>query len=169
MPTDARALGAIFNIGSVTPPVDAVAGAITGLRTRLRDYQGVSFVVVATGASTDVSDFDLQEHNASTGGTSQDLDIVTYAFYRSEATLDGDEAWTRWSQSAASEITNIGAASEQLCMVVEVGADQLSDGFQYVSLNAPQGSNATHFTAIVPILWGPKVQRYPTSLLAPLT
>lgn len=170
MVTDQRALGSVFNVGSVTVPTDAVAGAITGARTRLRDYEVCSFVVVTTGASTDITDLDLQEHNASSGGTSQDLDIITYAFYRSEATLDGDETWTRWSQSAASEITNIGAASEELLAVVEVKADQLSDGFDYVSLNVPDlGTNGTRHVAIIPILTGLKFQRYPTSLIAPLT
>lgn len=170
MPTDQRALGAIFNIGTVTVPTDAVAGAITGGRTRLKDCEGVSFIVVATGASTDITDLDLREHNASSGGTSQDLDIVTYAFYKSATTLDGSEVWSRWSQSAASEVTDIGAASQQLLAVVEVRAEQLSDGFSYVSLDVPDlGSNATRHVTIVPLMWGLKVQRYPTSLLAPRT
>lgn len=169
MVTDARALGDRFNIGSVTVPTDAVAGAITGGRNNLSDYEGVSFVIVSAAGSTDITDLDLQEHNASTGGTSQDLDIVTAMFYRSETTVDGDELWTKWTQSAASEVTNIGAASEELVAVLDVRADQLSDGFKYVSLNVPDlGTNGTRFIAIVPILWGLKVRRYPTSMLAPL-
>jgi hypothetical protein len=171
--TDQRALGAIFDVGTITVPTDAVAGAITGGRTRLRDATGVSFVVVATGASTDVLDLDLQEHNALTGGTSQDLDVASYFFYKSATTLDGSEVWTRGTAAPSnpgSELTDIGAASQQTLVVVEVRADQLSDGFGYVSLNVPDlGTNGTKHVAIVPILWGLKVQRYPTSLLAPRT
>lgn len=170
MTTGAYALGTAFNVGSVTVPTDAVAGAITGARVHLRDYSVCSFVVVTTGASTDITDVDLQEHSASSGGTSQDLDIITTYYYKSEATLDGDEQWTEGTQSAASEITNVGAASEELLLVVEVRAEQLSDGFEWVSLNVPDlGTNGTRHVCIVPILTGLRAQRKPTLLPAPLT
>ena len=170
MTTDARALGKIYNVGSVTVPTDAVAAAITGARTSHRHCQGVSYIIVTTGGSTDITDLDLQEHSAYTSGTSQDLDIVTKMFYRSEASVDGDEAWTAWSQSAASEVTNIGAASEELVAVLDVGSEQLSDGFYYTSLNVPDlGSNGTRYVAIIPIMYGLHVQRYPTNLAVPLS
>lgn len=168
MTTAAYALGKDFNIGAVTVPTDAVAGAITGARTHLKDYAVCSFVVVTTGASTDITDVDLQEHDASSGGNSQDLDIITKYYYKSEASLDGDEQWTEGSQSAASEISNVGAASEELLLVVEVRAEQLSDGFEWVSLNVPDlGTNATRHVAIIPVLTGLKSQRAPQNLPAP--
>ena len=170
MTTGAYALGKDFNIGSVNVPADAVADAITGLRTHMKDYAVCSFVVVTTGASTDITDVDLQEHTAASGGTSQDLDIITKYYYRSEATLDGDEIWVEGSQSAGSEIANVGAASQELLLVVEVRAEQLSDGFEWVSLNIPDlGTNGTRHCAIIPILTGLKFQRKPTQLAAPLT
>lgn len=163
-------LGAAFNVGSVTVPTDAVAAAITGPRINMKDVGCCSFVVVTTGASTDITDVDLQEHTASTGGTTQDLDIVTTYYYKTEATLDGDEIWTKGTQTAASEITNVGAASEELLLVVEVRPEQMSDGFDYVSLNVPDlGTNGTRHVAIVPILTGLKVQRAPENLAAPLS
>jgi hypothetical protein len=151
----------------VTVPTDAVAGAITGGRTHMRDAAVCSFVVAVQGNSTDILDVDLQEHNAATSGTSQDLDIITKYYYRSEATLDGDELWTEGSQSAGSEITNVGAASEELLLVIEVRAEQLSDGFEWVSLNVPDlGTNGTRFVSIIPFLTGLKSQRHPPSLPA---
>jgi hypothetical protein len=168
MTTAAYALGAAFNIGAVTVPTDAVAGAITGARTYMRDAAVCSFVVITTGASTDITDVDLQEHNAASGGTSQDLDIITAYYYKTEATLDGDEIWTAGTQTAASEITNVGAASEELLLVVEVRAEQLSDDFKWVSLNVPDlGTNGTRHVAIIPVLTGLKVQRTPANLPAP--
>lgn len=168
MPTTARGLGAIFNIGAVTVPTDAVAGAITGLRTHMKDCAAVSFVIVTTGGSTDITDLDLQEANAATGGTAQDLDIITKMYYRSEASLDGDEIWVEWTQAAGSEVTNIGAASEELLAVVEVRSDQLSDGFEWVSLNVPDlGTNGTRFVAVIPIMTGLAYQRHPTLLADP--
>lgn len=168
MAVEAYALGKAFNVGATTPPTDAVAGAITGARTRLKDAAVCSFVVVTTGASTDITDVDLQEHNAASGGTSQDLDIITTYYYKTETTLDGDEQWTKGTQSAASEITNVGAASEELLLVVEVRAEQLSDGFEWVSLNVPDlGTNGSRHVATIPILTGLKVQRAPEKLAAP--
>jgi hypothetical protein len=165
MTTGASALGRLFNVSVGAVPTDAVAGAITGNRIHLKDCGGVSFIVVATGASTDVLDLDLQEHNAATGGTSQDLDIITKFYYQSEATLDGDETWTEGSQSAASEITNVGAASEETLVVVEVRSEQLSDGFEWVSLNVPDlGTNGTKHVAILNVAHDLMVMRKPTNL-----
>lgn len=165
MTTGASALGRLFNVSVGAVPTDAVAGAITGNRIHLKDCGGVSFIVVATGASTDILDLDLQEHNAATGGTSQDLDIITKAYYQSETTLDGDETWTEWSQSAASEITNIGAASTEQLVVLEVRAEQLSDGFEWVSLNVPDlGTNGTKHVAILNVAHDLMVMRKPTNL-----
>lgn len=168
MAVEAYALGRHFDVGAVTVPTDAVAGAITGARTHMKNAAICSFVIVTTGASTDITDIDLQEHNAASGGTSQDLDVITTYYYKSEATLDGDEQWTKGTQSAASEITNVGAASQELLLVVEVRAEQLSDGFEWVSVNVPDlGTNGTRHVAIIPVLSGLKVQRAPEKLAIP--
>lgn len=165
MTTGASALGRLFNVSLGAVPADAVAAAITGSRVHLKDVGGVSFIVVASAGSTDILDVDLQEHNAATGGTSQDLDIITKYYYQSETTLDGDETWTEGSQTAASEITNIGAASEEQLVVIEVRSEQLSDGFEWVSLNVPDlGTNGTKYVAILNVVHDLMVMRKPTNL-----
>lgn len=165
MTTGARGLGRVFNASVGAVPTDAVAGAITGNRIHMKDCDTVAFLVVASAGSTDILDLDLQEHNAATGGTSQDLDIITKYYYQSEATLDGDETWTEGSQSAASEITDIGTASTQQLVVVEVGSEQLSDGFEWVSLNVPDlGTNGSKYVAVINLAVDLNVQRKPTNL-----
>lgn len=165
MTTGARGLGRVFNASAGAVPTDAVAGAITGNRIHMKDCDTVAFLVIAAAGSTDVLDLDLQEHNAATGGTSQDLDIITKYYYQTEATLDGDETWTEGSQAAGSEITDVGAASQQQLVVVEVGSEQLSDGFEWVSLNVPDlGTNGTKFVAIINLALDLNVQRKPTNL-----
>lgn len=160
-----RALGRLFDIGVGAVPTDAVAGAITGKRCALNGARGITFVVVTTGASTDVTDVDVQEHTAYTGGTSRDLDVVTEFFYKSETTLDNDESWVRGTQSAASEITDVGAASEELLLVVEVEASQLSDDATHVSLNIPDlGTNGTRHCAVLYFLHELRYQRRPDKL-----
>jgi hypothetical protein len=161
-------LGRLFDVSVGAVPTDAVAGAITGNRVHLKNAGGVTILVVTTGASTDITDVDLQQHTAASGGTTADLDIITAYYYKSETTLDGDETWTRGTQSAASEITNVGAASEELLLAVEVDASQLSDGYEWVSLNIPDlGTNGTRHCAVLYLLRDLAVQRTPANLVQP--
>ena len=169
MVTEGGPLGATFNIGGVTVPVDAASGnGETGLRVYMRNHIWCSFVVIQNtdAGTTDDIAVDLREHNASTGGTSQDLDIITEYHVQSETALDGDETWSTTTQSAASEISAIaGTAELELVLVVSVHQDQLSDGFDWLSLDiANLGSTDTQFTAIIPILTGLQVQRKPANL-----
>jgi hypothetical protein len=162
-------LGRLFDISTGCVPTDAVAGAITGKRVSLKNAGGVTIVVITTGTSTDITDVDLQQHTAATGGTTADLDIIDHYYYKTEATLDGDETWTKGTQTAASEITNVGAASEELLLVIEVDATELSDGYYYVSLDIPDlGTNATRHCAILYLLRDLEVMRAPANLAAPL-
>jgi hypothetical protein len=163
-----EALGRLFDVVVGAVPTDAVAGAITGNRVHLKNAGGVTIVVCTTGASTDITDVDLQQHTVATSGTPADLDIIDHYYYKSETTLDGDETWTRGTQSAASEITNVGAASEELLLVIEVDAAELTDGYEWVSLNVPDlGTNGTRHCTILYLLRDLEVQRAPQTLVNP--
>jgi hypothetical protein len=166
-------LGRLFDLSTGWTPVDAQT-AQTGKRVSLRNASGCT-VVVFKGAGTagDDHSYDLQQHTASSGGTTADLDIVDHYYLKNETTLDGDETWTKVTQSAASEITDAGGAgtsaeSEQI-VVIEVSASQLSDGYSYISLNSGgEGSNA-QLSACLYILHDLDVQRAPANLVAPLS
>lgn len=165
MTTDARALGKTFDLTNALSVVDLNTAANTGLFINMKNAEVCTFVFFAA-AGTAGADlvFDLQESTALSGGTTQDLDIITDWFKKEEATLDGDETWTRVSQAAASEITvtDTGAAVEQI-YVIEVLASQLSDGFKYLSLNVADASQAK-IGGVLAILSGLKVQRKPENL-----
>lgn len=167
------ALGRLFDISVGWSPVDAQT-AQTGKRVSLRNAGGCTIVVVkAAGTAGDDHSYDLQQHTASTGGTTADLDIVTAYYLKQETTLDGDETWTRVTQSAASEITDAGAAGtsaeQEQILVIEVDAKQLTDGYDYISLNSGgEGSNAQLSTCIY-LLRDLAVQRTPANLVAPLS
>lgn len=163
-------LGRLFDVSTAFVPTDAVAGAITGKRVSLKNAGGCTIVVQTTGGSTDITDVDLQQHTASSSGTTADLDVIDHYYYKSEATLDGDETWTRATQTAASEITNVGAASEELLLVIEVEATQLSDGYSYISLDIPDlGSNGTRLCSGLYFLRELRAPRKPANLIAPLS
>jgi hypothetical protein len=167
------ALGRLFDISVGWSPVDAQT-AQTGKRVSLRNAGGCTIVVVkAAGTAGDDHSYDLQQHTASTGGTTADLDIVSAYYLKSETTLDGDETWTRVTQTAASEITEAGgagtSAEQEQILVIEVDAKQLTDGYDYISLNSGgEGSNAQLSTCIY-LLRDLAVQRTPANLVAPLS
>lgn len=162
------ALGNKIDIGIGAVPADVVAAAITGKRFHLKNYASVTIVVVAGSGSTDIMDVDLQQHTALTGGTSTDLDIITQYFLKEATTLAGTEQWAKVTQAVASEITDIGSASKQQLAVIEVDSAQLSDGYEWISLDMPDaGSNGTKFAAILYIGHGLRYARSPELLPQP--
>lgn len=167
MTTDAYALGKVFDITNALSIVDLNTADNTGLLINMKNAQVCTFVFFGD-AGTSGADlaFDLQESNALSGGTTRDLEIITDWFKKEETTLDGDETWTRVSQTAASEVTvtNTGAEVEQI-YVFEVRADQLSDGYEYLSLNIADATQAK-IGGVLAILSGLRVQRKPENLAA---
>ncbi|MGI5286636.1 hypothetical protein ACQEVF_25310 [Nonomuraea polychroma] len=165
-----EALGRLFNIAAVVAPVDLSGGAQTGARVHLRDGEGVAFVYFAdAGTDGEDVDLDVQEHNASSAGTSQDLDVVTRWFSKREATLDNDEQWTKHTQTAASEV-DLGddEGQNQVLAVVEVSSKSLSDGYEWVSVNTTDpGATAGKLGCVLAIVYDLTVQRSP-ELLADL-
>jgi hypothetical protein len=144
-----EALGRLFNIASVVAPVDLSSGAATGARVRLRQGTGVAFVYFAASA-----------------GTSSDLDVVTHFYSKREATLDNDETWVRSTQSAASEV-DLGAdeGENQVIAVVEVQANQLSDGYEWVSVNTTDsGTTAGKVGCVLAIVYDLQAMRKPENL-----
>lgn len=167
------ALGREFDVSIGWSPVDAQT-AQTGKRVSLRNAGGCTILVIkAAGTAGDDHSYDLQQHTAATGGTTADLDIVSYYYLKDEATLDGDETWTKLTQTAASEITEAGgagtSAEHEQIIAIEVDARQLSDGYSYISLNSGgEGSNAQLSTCIY-LLRDLAVPRTPANLVAPLS
>jgi hypothetical protein len=166
-------LGRLFDLSTGVVPVD-LQTAQTGKRVSLRNCGAVTIVLFkAAGTAGDDPTVTLQEHNASSGGTSQNLAIIDHYYLKNEATLDGDETWTRKTQSAAATIADPGGATtsaeEQQIVAIEVRGEQLSDGFSYVSLNvADTGTNA-QLGGVLYILHDLDVQRAPANLVAPLS
>lgn len=160
-----EALGRLFDVAQIVAPVDINGAGATGNRVHLKNASACTFLVsLAAGANATV--IDLQEHDAATGGTSQDLDIVTRCYKKSEATLDADETWTLVTQAAASEVTTGGALQE--LWAIEVDAASLSDGFGWVSVNLSDPA-AAEAASVVAILHDLNVQRDPANLVNPNT
>lgn len=158
-------LGRLFNVSQIVAPVDINGTGATGNRMHLIGASAVTFLVsLAAGANATV--IDLREHDAATGGTSQDLDVVDRCYKQSEATLDGDETWTLVTQVAASEVTTGGALQE--LWAIHVDASTLSDGFEWISVDLSD-PGAAEAASVVAILHDLTVQRDPAALVNPNT
>jgi hypothetical protein len=162
-----RGLGNTFDIGSAFVPVDFnTSDAATGHRVHLRNYESIAFVLFK-GAGTAGADpvVTVQEHNAASSGTSQNLAVITEFYSKTETSLDGDEVWVRTTQAAAAT-ANMGltTAEEEGIHVIEFEAPQLSAGFEWISCNiAATVANAQLVSGLY-ILSGLKMQGEPTRL-----
>jgi hypothetical protein len=144
-----EALGRLVDISAGVAPLD-LQTARTGKRVSMRRSASL-MVVVNKGIGTAGDDpvITLQEHTASSGGTSQNLATITQYYVKSATTpgLTGAETWTRIGQAAAATIADPGGAgtsaeSEQI-VVFHVDGPELSDGFTHLSVNvADTGTNA---------------------------
>lgn len=161
------ALGRLFDVKPCVVPIDLSSGAQTGLRVNLRDWGGCAFVYFAdAGTAGEDVDLDIQQHTVATSGSPADLDVVTQWHSMRETTFDNDETWTTSTQAAGSEIDLGDDEGEVQCMaVVEVTADQLSDGYSWVSCNVTDpGTTTGKLGCVIAIRYDPKRGRAPANL-----
>ena len=166
-----EALGRLYNIVPIISPQVINNGAdVTGNRVHLLGGSSVDFVVITdAGTAGDDLDLDLQVHTAATGGVSADLDVIDHYYMQSETTLDGNETWTEYTQTAASEITDAGgagtSAEEENLVVIHVDAAQLPSGYEWVSIDTRSaGANNNKYAACIAIINDLTVQRKPDLL-----
>jgi hypothetical protein len=171
-----RILGRDIDLAvGINPVADLAAGANTGKRVHMRNYEtlGVLFFKNAASAGTDTITLTLQEHNANTGGTSQNLAAITDWYYKSTAAaLAGTEGWTEVTQAAAATLALPDSgpikAANQAMVYFEVGAPSLSAGFQWLSVNiADPGSGGTILGGVFYCLGDLKIMRRPDLLAQP--
>ncbi len=160
-------LGKDFDVLHMQEPIDLKATS-TGARIDMKNYNGVCFVGYLTnGTAAEEVTFTLKEHTAATGGTSTALATVATYYTKSEATLDGDEAWTKVTQTAASTVTDATWDDElQVLVCFEVTADEMSDGYEWLSIDIADPGTA-HLGAVLAIGYGLRVQRTPGNLAQP--
>lgn len=165
-----KALGRLFDLVSGINPIDLGAGANTGNRVNLKHAGGVTIVLFKeVGAAGEDPVITLQEHNAATGGTSQNLAVIDTIYQKTKATaLLGDETWTKVTQAKAATATLTGLGDDFGIFVIEVEASQLSDGFNWVSVNiADVGATGGQLGAVLYILRDLEIQRKPENLVNP--
>jgi len=171
-----RGLGNLLDFGvGINPVADIAAGANTGKRIHMRNYEslGVAFFKNAASAGTDTVILTLQESNANTGGTVQNLAAITDWYYKSTAAaLAGTEAWTEQTQAAAATLsladTGPIKAANQAIVFFEIEAQSLSAGFEWLQVNiADPGSGGTILGGVFYVPNGLRIGRRPDLLAQP--
>jgi hypothetical protein len=162
-------LGRLFDINIAFAPVDLNTAGGAGLLTDLSNAAGVTFVVLlgaqASGTETEVLTVREAQDGSATG--EQDLDVVDHYYIKKEATLDGEETWALVTQTAG-DITIAGADRDKQCIIAfYVSANQLSDGFTHVTVDAGDPGAVARLGAGIAILHDLVVQRDPAKLAAP--
>lgn len=159
-------LGRLVDFSCAVPPYDSQSGAKTGKRFCMQDCGGVMVVIFkAAGIAGDDPTFTLQEATAYTGGTTQNLAAITAYAEKSETALDGDEAWTVTTQSAAATLTDATWAEKEAIIVFDVKAGTLSDNYTHILVNyADTGSGGTQPMAVLYVPYDLKVQRAPANM-----
>lgn len=133
-----------YDVVNLLTPVDLSTGANQGKRVLVAHAAWVTIIVhKAAGTAGQDPTIDVQQANAASGGTEKDLDVVDHYYLKAEATLDGDEAWTKPTQTAASEIADPGgagtSAEEEQIIVIEIdpaGLD-IANGFKWITIDIP--------------------------------
>ncbi len=132
-----RALGRVFDVVPIA----------SGVYISMINCSGITFV--CTGADT----FSVKEAKTSGGGSNQAVGNVITQYYQNTSTA-GAAGWTLQTQSAAATVVQGSAYTT----VIEIFADMLDDGFDYVYCHA---AGAGLVTAITHDL---TVQRKPANL-----
>lgn len=116
------------------------------VRFSLRNCSGVVFLV---DTPANASTLTVQECNAASGGTAQNLAAITEYFTQTNG------VWTRLTQAAAATVT-VSGTPDLLAVYIPQGA--LSDGFAYLSPN--HSAKATEV-----VMSDLDVQRFPQNLV----
>lgn len=179
MGIEVEGLGFIYDVGTCWAPVDLdTANGATGKRIAMMPGRGITFLFFgAVGGSEDLV-LDFQQHTAYTGGTSKDLDADTansgvagstgidHYWIKAETALDNDEQWVKVTQSAASEVTVVGATygAQQKIVAVEVYPGMLADGYTHVSVNASITTSTAQLAGGLYVVHGLRYPRRPDRL-----
>jgi len=167
-------LGRLYDLSCGFIPVDMQTAANTGKRVSLKNATGVTIVLFkAIGTAGDDPVLTLKQHTASSSGTTANLATIDHYYLKtSTSALAGTETWSKVTQSAAATITDPGGAgtsaeSAQI-VAIEVGANQLTDGYSYVSLDVADVGGNAQLGCVLYILHELTAARAPANLPAGL-
>lgn len=165
-----RGLGRTYDVSISQAPVDQSGGATTGKRVSLAEARHVDLLIVKAAEATGTDDpvLTIQQHKVNTSGTPANLATIDHYWKKSQTTMDGTETWTYVSQAASQTVTLTGEATKQGLYVIEIEADDLTDGYHYVSANIADAGSTAQLLGSVWVLGQLAVERKPSNMRAGL-
>jgi hypothetical protein len=136
------------NIKPVNVPVDMNSAAITGARIKLDTGNRLAIHIHMGDSTSATASFTLQQHNASTAGTSKALSVAN-PYYHKKAALD---VFTKVIPDTATEAYDLSSifANDEGIVVFEVLAEDLDveGGYYWASLNVADSGAAKLISAV---------------------
>lgn len=166
-----EALGRLCDIVAGVAPLD-LQTARTGNRVHLKNSASCMIVVFkGAGTAGDDPTVTLRQHTAASSGSSANLATIDHYYLKNATSLAGSETWTKVTQSVAATVVDPGgagtSAESQQILVVHVDGAELSDGYEWLSLDvADTGTNA-QLGAVLYFLYDLEIQRAPANLANP--
>lgn len=132
---------------TVAAPVDLNTAAVTGLRVDMRNLKRVAFMVIlAAGTSTTTHGFTLKQHTVASSGTPADLSVMNPYYHK----IGAATSFTKVDPTVAAAAYDVHAlvADSVAILVFEVLAEQLTDGYRWVSLDIADAGGSQLGTVI---------------------
>ena len=137
------------HIVNVIPPVDLSGGPMVGDRFSMKNHDHASILVTvganAAGASVGVT---LKECTLASGGTAT---ARTFK-YAAETAVAGDTLGALTDATVAG--FDLHASNDNITYVIEIGASELSAGYEWLELNIADASSTTLASAVAVLSGG---------------
>lgn len=161
-------LGAAFDIGPAIVPVDLSGGAATGKRVQARNARNVNIVVYkGLEAGTDDPVLTLNQWQASSGGSAAALNVDHY-WAKAAVSLLGTTTWSKVTMASGRTVTLTSQAANQGIYVIEINTQDLTDGYDYISVDTADAGSTAQLGCVFYILSDLNVRRDPANLAATL-
>jgi hypothetical protein len=161
-------LGYTFDIGPAIVPIDVSGAAATGKRVMARNAQNLNIVVFkGLEAGTDDPVLTLNQWQAVSGGSAAALNVDHY-WAKAAVTLVGTTTWSKVAMASGRTVTLTSQAANQGIYVIEINTKDLTDGYDYVSVDTAKAGSTAQLGGILYILADLTVRRDPANLAATL-
>jgi hypothetical protein len=160
-------LGYRFDLGVDAAPVDLSAAAVTGKRTNVRDCQNINILVVKGAASSGTDPvLTFNQWQASSGGSAAVFN-PDHFYQKAGATLANTETWSKVAVSTTNgQVTLTGEQGHQGLYLFEINVKDLTDGYDYVSVDTAKAGTVAQIGALLYIAADLVTKRYPPNLQA---
>lgn len=135
-------------------PVDMSAGNNTGDWVSLKNYERCSIIVFKNaGTAGDDPTVTIQEATAVAGTSAQNLAVIDKVYVKQDTNLLSAGTFSVVTQAAAATYTDATSAEDAAIWVIDVKAEDLSDGYDCINASiADVGTNA-QVGCILYLLW----------------